>query len=130
MATIPGNGSTPSNTSSSTLCATRVQVERLTSSIISSTGFGRPTDMIYFQGHATPGNYARAYLERRLDDRQLHNFRQELSAGGGLSSYPHPYLMPDFWQFPTVSMGLGPIMSIYQARFNRYLKARGLLKSE
>src|SRR5437763_1641587 len=91
---------------------------------------GQPADMIYFQGHATPGNYARAYLERRLDDRQLHNFRQELAEGGGLSSYPHPYLMPEFWQFPTVSMGLGPIMSIYQARFNRYLQARGLLKSE
>ena len=87
-------------------------------------------DMIYFQGHATPGNYARAYLERRLDESHLHNFRQELAEGGGLSSYPHPYLMPDFWQFPTVSMGLGPLLSIYQARFNRYLKARGLLKAE
>jgi len=89
---------------------------------------GRPADMIYFQGHATPGNYARAYLERRLDERHLHNFRQDLAEGGGLSSYPHPYLMPDFWQFPTVSMGLGPIMSIYQARFNRYLQARGLMQ--
>ncbi len=88
----------------------------------------RPADLIYFQGHATPGNYARAFLERRLDERHLQNFRQELAEGGGLSSYPHPYLMPDFWQFPTVSMGLGPIMSIYQARFNRYLKARGLVK--
>ncbi len=87
----------------------------------------RPADMIYFQGHATPGNYARAFLERRLDERQLHHFRQELAEGGGLSSYPHPYLMPDFWQFPTVSMGLGPLSSIYQARFNRYLKARGLV---
>jgi pyruvate dehydrogenase E1 component len=83
-----------------------------------------PADMIYFQGHATPGNYARAFLEGRLEERQLQNFRQELAEGGGLSSYPHPYLMPDFWQFPTVSMGLGPILSIYQARFNRYLKAR------
>jgi pyruvate dehydrogenase E1 component len=90
-------------------------------------GPGRRADMIYFQGHATPGNYARAFLERRLDERHLQNFRQELAQGGGLSSYPHPYLMPDFWQFPTVSMGLGPIMSIYQARFNRYLQARGLL---
>ncbi|MBI3417190.1 MAG: pyruvate dehydrogenase (acetyl-transferring), homodimeric type [Verrucomicrobia bacterium] len=90
----------------------------------------RPADMIYFQGHATPGNYARAYLERRLDEQQLQNFRQELSEGGGLSSYPHPYLMPDFWQFPTVSMGLGPIMSIYQARFNRYMQARGFVKWE
>jgi pyruvate dehydrogenase E1 component len=84
--------------------------------------------MLFFQGHATPGNYARAYLERRLDERHLQNFRQELAEGGGLSSYPHPYLMPDFWQFPTVSMGLGPINSIYQARFNRYLQARGLVK--
>jgi pyruvate dehydrogenase E1 component len=83
-----------------------------------------PADMIYFQGHATPGNYARAFLEGRLEERQLQNFRQELAEGGGLSSYPHPYLMPEFWQFPTVSMGLGPILSIYQARFNRYLKAR------
>jgi len=89
---------------------------------------GRPADMIFFQGHATPGNYARAFLERRLDEPQLQNFRQELAEGGGLSSYPHPYLMPDFWQFPTVSMGLGPIISIYQARFNRYLQARSLVK--
>src|SRR5881392_3108069 len=88
----------------------------------------RPADMIFFQGHATPGNYARAFLERRLQEHHLQNFRQELGEGGGLSSYPHPYLMPDFWQFPTVSMGLGPINSIYQARFNRYLQARGLVK--
>ena len=81
---------------------------------------GRPADMVYFQGHATPGNYARAFLEGRLEERHLQHFRQELAEGGGLSSYPHPYLMPEFWQFPTVSMGLGPIMSIYQARFNRY----------
>ena len=87
-------------------------------------------DIIYFQGHASPGVYARAFLERRLDERHLQNFRQELSEGGGLSSYPHPYLMPNFWQFPTVSMGLGPISSIYQARFNRYLKARGIIKGE
>jgi pyruvate dehydrogenase E1 component len=84
-------------------------------------------DLVYFQGHATPGNYARAFLEGRLDVHHLEAFRQELTEGGGLSSYPHPYLMPDFWQFPTVSMGLGPIMSIYQARFLRYLKARGFL---
>ncbi|MGA2544584.1 MAG: pyruvate dehydrogenase (acetyl-transferring), homodimeric type [Verrucomicrobiota bacterium] len=89
-----------------------------------------PADLVYFQGHTSPGNYARAYLEYRLDERHLHNFRRELAEGGGLSSYPHPYLMPDFWQFPTVSMGLGPIMSIYQARFVRYLKARGLLQTE
>ncbi len=91
-------------------------------------GEGRPADLIYFQGHAAPGNYARAFLERRLDDQHLQHFRQELAEAGGLSSYPHPYLMPDFWQFPTVSMGLGPILSIYQARFNRYLQARGLVK--
>ena len=90
----------------------------------------RIADLVYFQGHATPGNYARAFLEGRLTVEQLHHFRQELAEGGGLSSYPHPYLMPNFWQFPTVSMGLGPIMSIYQARFIRYLKARGLLPSE
>jgi pyruvate dehydrogenase E1 component len=90
----------------------------------------RPADMVYFQGHASPGIYARAFLERRFDEKRLHNFRQELAEGGGLSSYPHPYLMPDFWQFPTVSMGLGPIMSIYQARFNRYLKARGFVTGE
>jgi pyruvate dehydrogenase E1 component len=86
-----------------------------------------PPDIVYFQGHTSPGNYARAYVEWRIDAKLLHRFRQELAEGGGLPSYPHPYLMPDFWQFPTVSMGLSPIMSIYQARFNRYLKARGLL---
>src|SRR5688572_14997760 len=91
---------------------------------------GRIGDLVYFQGHATPGNYARAFLEGRLTAEKLHNFRQELAQGGGLSSYPHPYLMPEFWQFPTVSMGLGPIMSIYQARFIRYMKARGLLPTE
>ncbi len=90
-------------------------------------GGGHPADQVYFQGHASPGVYARAFLERRLDEKQLANFRQEMGEGGGLSSYPHPYLMPGFWQFPTVSMGLGPIMSIYQARFNRYLKARGFI---
>jgi pyruvate dehydrogenase E1 component len=85
-------------------------------------------DLVYYQGHASPGIYARAFLEGRLPVEKLHNFRQELENGGGLSSYPHPWLMPDFWQFPTVSMGLGPIMSIYQARFNRYLEDRGLKK--
>ncbi|PIQ81906.1 MAG: pyruvate dehydrogenase (acetyl-transferring), homodimeric type [Candidatus Omnitrophica bacterium CG11_big_fil_rev_8_21_14_0_20_64_10] len=88
-----------------------------------------PADLVYFQGHAAPGNYARAYLERRIDTGQLHRFRQELAEEGGLSSYPHPYLMPEFWQFPTVSMGLSPILSIYQARFIRYLRARGFLKA-
>jgi len=90
----------------------------------------RPADFVYFQGHASPGNYARAYVERRIDAKLLHNFRQELAEGGGLSSYPHPYLMPTFWQFPSVSMGLAPITSIYQARFNRYLKARDFIKGE
>src|SRR5947209_9589807 len=83
-------------------------------------------DQVYFQGHASPGIYARAFLEGRLSAAQLENFRRELAAGGGLSSYPHPWLMPSFWQFPTVSMGLGAIMAIYQARFNRYLEHRGL----
>jgi pyruvate dehydrogenase E1 component len=84
-------------------------------------------DQVFFQGHASPGVYARAFLEGRLSEQQLDGFRQELShSGGGLSSYPHPRLMPDFWEFPTVSMGLGPINAIYQARFNRYLHARGI----
>ena len=83
-------------------------------------------DIIYFQGHASPGIYARAFLEGRISQQQLENFRRELKPGGGLSSYPHPWLMPDFWEFPTVSMGLSPIMGIYQARFNRYLEHRGL----
>ena len=87
-------------------------------------------DMIYFQGHASPGSYSRAYVEWRINAPKLHHFRQELSNVGGVSSYPHPYLMPSFWQFPSVSMGLAPIMSIYQARFNRYLKSRGLLSGE
>jgi pyruvate dehydrogenase E1 component len=85
-------------------------------------------DIIYFQGHASPGIYARAFLEGRLSQEKLENFRRELKQGGGLSSYPHPWLMPDFWEFPTVSMGLGPIMAIYQARFQRYLEDRGLKK--
>jgi len=87
---------------------------------------GKEGDLVYFQGHASPGIYARAFLEGRLPVEKLENFRRELRPGGGLSSYPHPWLMPDFWQFPTVSMGLGPLMSIYQARFNRYLENRGL----
>ncbi len=85
-------------------------------------------DIVYFQGHAAPGIYARAFLEGRISVEQLRNFRRELRKGGGLSSYPHPWLMPNFWEFPTVSMGLGPIMAIYQARFNRYLENRGLKK--
>lgn len=83
-------------------------------------------DQVYFQGHAAPGIYARAFLEGRLDISDLKNFRHEVHETGGLPSYPHPWLMPDFWQFATVSMGLGPIMAIYQARFNRYLEDRGL----
>lgn len=84
-------------------------------------------DQIYFQGHASPGMYARAFIEGRFDENQLDGFRQELShEGGGLSSYPHPRLMPEFWEFPTVSMGLGPLNAIYQARFNRYLHNRGI----
>jgi pyruvate dehydrogenase E1 component len=83
-------------------------------------------DLIFFQGHAAPGIYARAFLEGRLNAKDLSNFRRELGEEGGLSSYPHPWLMPNFWQAPTVSMGLGPIMAIYQARFCRYLEDRGL----
>jgi pyruvate dehydrogenase E1 component len=86
-------------------------------------------DIVYFQGHSAPGIYARAFLEGRLPIEKLENFRRELKPGGGLSSYPHPWLMPNFWEFPTVSMGLGPIMSIYQARFNKYLENRGLKTS-
>jgi pyruvate dehydrogenase E1 component len=87
----------------------------------------QPGDLIYFQGHASPGVYARAFLEGRLTEQHLNNFRHELRDTPGLSSYPHPWLMKDFWQFPTVSMGLGPINSIYQARFMRYLEHRGLI---
>src|SRR5450759_3784034 len=83
-------------------------------------------DTVYMQGHASPGIYSRAFLEGRLSRKQLENFRRELREGGGLSSYPHPWLMPDFWEFPTVSMGLSPLMAIYQARFNRYLEDRSL----
>ena len=86
---------------------------------------GLPGDHVYFQGHAAPGIYARAFVEGRLDEEHLDNFRRELTGPGpGLSSYPHPWLMPDFWEFPTVSMGLGPINSIYHARFNKYLHNR------
>jgi pyruvate dehydrogenase E1 component len=88
----------------------------------------QPGDLVYFQGHASPGVYARAFLEGRLTEEHLNNFRHELRATPGVSSYPHPWLMKDFWQFPTVSMGLGPINSIYQARFMRYLESRGLLQ--
>src|SRR5258706_6849423 len=83
-------------------------------------------DTVYLQGHASPGVYARAFLEGRLSAKKLENFRRELRPDGGLSSYPHPWLMPDFWEYPTVSMGLSPLMAIYQARFNRYLDYRGI----
>ena len=85
-------------------------------------------DLVYFQGHAAPGIYARAFLEGRISEKHLENFRRELSEDGGLSSYPHPRLMKDFWQFPTVSMGLASIMAIYQARFNKYMQDKGLLE--
>src|ERR1700730_2171963 len=87
---------------------------------------GGEGDVIFFQGHAAPGVYARAFLEGRIDESHLENFRRELNPRGGLSSYPHPWLMHDFWEYPTVSMGLGPLMAIYQARFTRYLEDRGL----
>ena len=108
------------------------------SALLYDIGFGHfwhaPTehhggDLIYFQGHSAPGFYARAFLEGRLTEEQLLNFRQE-TEGKGLSSYPHPWLMPEFWQFPTVSMGLGPLMAIYQARFLKYLGGRGLAQTE
>ena len=86
------------------------------------------SDLVYFQGHASPGIYARAYLEGRLNEEKLDAFRRELSPKGGLSSYPHPWLMPDFWQFATVSMGLGPLLAVYQARFMNYLIDRGLME--
>ena len=90
-----------------------------------ATNDNQEGDLVFFQGHSAPGIYARAYLEGRISEEQLNNFRQEVD-GHGLSSYPHPWLMPNFWQFPTVSMGLGPLMAIYQARFMRYLHDRGL----
>ena len=96
-----------------------------TTSASATSGTRRPTehggDLIYVQGHVSPGIYARAFVEGRLTEQQLLNFRQE-SDGKGIPSYPHPWLMPDFWQFPTVSMGLGPLMAIYQARFLKYLE--------
>lgn len=87
-----------------------------------------PGDLIFFKGHASPGIYSRSFLEGRLSETQLKNFRREMAKGGGLSSYPHPRLMKNFWQFPTVSMGLGPLMAIYHARFTKYLQNRGLLE--
>lgn len=93
-----------------------------------SGGADLPGDFVYFQGHASPGVYARAFLEGRFDEKRLKNFRHELRGEPGLSSYPHPWLMPDFWRFPTVSMGIGPLNAIYQARFMRYLENRGLIE--
>ncbi|MGD9720917.1 MAG: pyruvate dehydrogenase (acetyl-transferring), homodimeric type [Pirellulales bacterium] len=93
---------------------------------IKGKGKDHTGDQVYIQGHASPGIYARAFLEGRLTEEHLVNFRHELAPGGGLSSYPHPWLMPGFWEFPTVSMGLAPIMAIYQARFNKYLHDRGI----
>ena len=90
---------------------------------------GHGGDLVYLQGHSSPGVYARAFLEGRITEEQLNNFRQE-TGGKGLSSYPHPKLMPEFWQFPTVSMGLGPLMAIYEARFLKYLHARGIANTE
>src|ERR1051325_9234907 len=87
-------------------------------------------DVIYYQGHASPGVYARAFLEGRLSAGHLERFRRELRDEPGLSSYPHPWLMPDFWEFPTVSMGISPITAIYQARFDRYLRDRGIHSCE
>jgi pyruvate dehydrogenase E1 component len=89
---------------------------------------GYDQDLVYYQGHASPGMYSRAFMEGRLTEENLINFRRELQPGGGLSSYPHPWLMPEFWEYPTVSMGLGPIMAIYQARFLEYLCDRGLME--
>ena len=91
---------------------------------------GYDGDQIYFQGHASPGPYSRAFLEHRLSEENLDNFRRELQPTPGLSSYPHPWLMPDFWEYPTVSMGLAPIMAIYQARFNEYLSDRGIKETK
>ena len=91
---------------------------------------GESGDQVYFQGHASPGIYARAFLEGRIPEAQMDSFRRECVPGQGLSSYPHPRLMPDFWEFPTVSMGLGPLTALYQARFNRYLQARGIANTQ
>ena len=111
----------------STFASSATLYEVALNHFIRGRGNGHDGDQVYFQGHAAPGMYARAFLEGRLTEQNLVNFRRELSEGGGLSSYPHPWLMPDFWEFPTVSMGLAPIMAIYQARFNEYLLDRGIV---
>jgi pyruvate dehydrogenase E1 component len=110
----------------STFASSATLVEVAMNHFIRGRGDDYSGDQVYFQGHASPGIYARAFLEGRISEKQLENFRRELAPGGGLSSYPHPWLMPGFWEFPTVSMGLGPIMAIYQARFNKYLQDRGI----
>ncbi len=111
----------------STFASSATLYEVALNHFIRGRGDGFDGDQVYFQGHAAPGMYARAFLDGRLTEQNLVNFRRELSEGGGLSSYPHPWLMPDFWEFPTVSMGLAPIMAIYQARFNEYLRDRGIV---
>jgi len=111
----------------STFASSATLYEVALNHFIRGQGDGYDGDQVYFQGHAAPGMYSRAFLEGRLTEQHLVNFRRELGAGGGLSSYPHPWLMPDFWEFPTVSMGLAPIMAIYQARFNEYLRDRGIV---
>jgi pyruvate dehydrogenase E1 component len=110
----------------STFASSATLVEVAMNHFIRGRGNDSSGDQVYFQGHASPGIYSRAFLEGRLTEKNLENFRRELAPGGGLSSYPHPWLMPEFWEFPTVSMGLGPIMAIYQARFNKYLQDRGI----
>ena len=110
----------------STFASSATLVEVAMNHFIRGRGDDYSGDQVYFQGHASPGIYSRAFVEGRLSEKQLENFRRELAEGGGLSSYPHPWLMPTFWEFPTVSMGLGPIMAIYQARFNKYLQDRGI----
>jgi pyruvate dehydrogenase E1 component len=110
----------------STFASSATLVEVAMNHFIRGRGNDYSGDQVYFQGHASPGIYSRAFLEGRLTEKHLENFRRELAPGGGLSSYPHPWLMPEFWEFPTVSMGLGPIMAIYQARFNKYLQDRGI----
>jgi len=110
----------------STFASSATLVEVAMNHFIRGRGDDFSGDQVYFQGHASPGIYSRAFLEGRISEKQLENFRRELAPGGGLSSYPHPWLMPGFWEFPTVSMGLGPLMAIYQARFNKYLQDRGI----
>nr|WP_233216439.1 pyruvate dehydrogenase (acetyl-transferring), homodimeric type [Blastopirellula marina] len=110
----------------STFASSATLVEVAFNHFLHGRNNGHAGDQVYFQGHASPGIYSRAFLEGRFTEANLTNFRRELQPEAGLSSYPHPWLMPDFWEFPTVSMGLGPICSLYQARFNRYLQNRGL----